>query len=408
MKHLRKLSLKHALVYMLAPLFGAALCIGTALSFSKTVRAAADDIPVLPDSHEHTNVYTGGNMSEGTYYLGDKVENASVTVTGNVTLCLNGFDIEGNEESSVITVSEGATLTLCDCQGTGHITNGYELTGGGGVCVKSDGKLIMTGGTISGNEASYSGEGGGVYVAENAEFEMSGGAISGNHGFNGGGVYVKAGGAFTMTGGDISGNEAPFGGGVEVNGTFTMSGGTISGNRVNGFYGAALEVNGTFNVYGAPTITDNKGRNGGKDIDNNVYLRDGKIINVTDELTDAQIGIYSTGEVATGFTQDNPSEYFIPDNPANDCIYVSEGTVNIGTHVWNDGTVTTQPTCTQEGEKTFMCSLCGETKTESVEVLGHNYGEWTVTKEATETEEGEERRICANDETHYETRAIPK
>ncbi len=35
-------------------------------------------------------------------------------------------------------------------------------------------------------------------------------------------------------------------------------------------------------------------------------------------------------------------------------------------HEYDNGVITKKPTCTEEGEKTFTCSLCEETKTESV------------------------------------------
>ena len=41
------------------------------------------------------------------------------------------------------------------------------------------------------------------------------------------------------------------------------------------------------------------------------------------------------------------------------------------THNWDGGTVTTQPTCTTAGTKTYHCS-CGETKIESIPALGHD------------------------------------
>ena len=41
------------------------------------------------------------------------------------------------------------------------------------------------------------------------------------------------------------------------------------------------------------------------------------------------------------------------------------------THVWNDGEITTAATCTQDGVKTFICTLCGETRTEVVGSSGH-------------------------------------
>ncbi len=42
-------------------------------------------------------------------------------------------------------------------------------------------------------------------------------------------------------------------------------------------------------------------------------------------------------------------------------------------HEWNDGEITTVATCTAEGVKTYTCSRCGETKTESVEKASHKY-----------------------------------
>ena len=68
-------------------------------------------------------------------------------------------------------------------------------TCGGGVYVGHKTNTLMTGGTITGNEAagvaSFLGKGGGVYVDSEALFQMKGGTINGNHATDqGGGVYV--------------------------------------------------------------------------------------------------------------------------------------------------------------------------------------------------------------------------
>ncbi len=47
------------------------------------------------------------------------------------------------------------------------------------------------------------------------------------------------------------------------------------------------------------------------------------------------------------------------------------GSVEPCTHAWNDGEVTTEPTCTAAGVKTYTCTKCGETKTETIAALGH-------------------------------------
>jgi hypothetical protein len=44
-------------------------------------------------------------------------------------------------------------------------------------------------------------------------------------------------------------------------------------------------------------------------------------------------------------------------------------------HDWGEGKVTKSPTCTEEGARTFLCSVCGEEKTEPIDVSPHEYTE---------------------------------
>ena len=44
-------------------------------------------------------------------------------------------------------------------------------------------------------------------------------------------------------------------------------------------------------------------------------------------------------------------------------------------HSWSDVETTKQPTCTEDGVRTYKCS-CGEKKTESIPKLGHAYNEF--------------------------------
>lgn len=74
-------------------------------------------------------------------------------------------------------------------------------------------------------------------------------------------------------------------------------------------------------------------------------------------------------------------------------------------HEYDDGVVTKEPTCTEEGEKTFTCSLCEETRTESVPKTEHTYKE-EVTKEPTFEEEGEKTFTCEVCGDQY-TESIP-
>lgn len=65
-------------------------------------------------------------------------------------------------------------------------------------------------------------------------------------------------------------------------------------------------------------------------------------------------------------------------------------------HDMDEGVVTTQPTCTTDGVKTFTCKHgCGHTTTEVIKATGHKLQE-TVIKPATCTEKGEIKVTCAN------------
>lgn len=57
-------------------------------------------------------------------------------------------------------------------------------------------------------------------------------------------------------------------------------------------------------------------------------------------------------------------------------------------HVWGEGAITTRPTCTTPGVKTYTCSVCQKTKTEEISATGHQHTEVRNVKEATCKEEG--------------------
>ncbi|MBO6263244.1 MAG: hypothetical protein J6N93_03080, partial [Clostridia bacterium] len=68
----------------------------------------------------------------------------------------------------------------------------------------------------------------------------------------------------------------------------------------------------------------------------------------------------------------------------------------------------TAASCTTGGYTTYTCSRCGDTyESDFTSLLNHKWGEWVIVKAATADENGEERRVCQNDRTHIETRAIP-
>ncbi len=66
-------------------------------------------------------------------------------------------------------------------------------------------------------------------------------------------------------------------------------------------------------------------------------------------------------------------------------------------HDYDDGVVTTEPTYTENGVKTFTCHNCGDTYTESIPALGYTYNETVVAP--TCTEDGYTMHECVEDAT---------
>ncbi len=66
---------------------------------------------------------------------------------------------------------------------------------------------------------------------------------------------------------------------------------------------------------------------------------------------------------------------------------------SVSGHKWNDGTVTTEPTCTTEGLMLYTCTECGETKNGSIPVSDHTYER--VTNPATVTADGSVVEKCS-------------
>lgn len=271
-------------------------------------------------------------IGPGNYYLTKNLTNETgdhITVSGNVTLCLNGRTLDLNGKH--IIVNNGGSLTLCDCGSGGEITGGSaeqggavlvdggSLTlhsgsitgntasggtgpgtsagnrmGGGAVCVNG-GTFTMTGGSIENNAANVTkkNDGGGGVLLNSGRFTMSGGFITGNSvtvtengDTTGGGVYVN-GGAFTMTNGVISNNSAPNGGGVTVfmgnspaSSSFTLSDGSITDNSATKIGGGIYVAGGAFSLSGAPDISGNTVGGAAS----NIYLNS-SVITLTGALT---------------------------------------------------------------------------------------------------------------------------
>ena len=212
---------------------------------------------------------------------------ATLEITKNLTLDLNGYTLRMTGNRSVLCVYNGATLTIQDSSTakSGTITGG-NAEDGGGVCVEAYATLEMTGGCITGCRAE---DGGGVYIDNNATLKMTGGCITDCHASYGGGIFsyenlymsgtakiekcTSNGGSYDAIwnkGGDIYADGGTVDGTVNNQGTIKRSEGAVdvtvfngavynqqAGTIEAGMYNETVENNGTIiggTFYGAVTI----------------------------------------------------------------------------------------------------------------------------------------------------------
>lgn len=217
------------------------------------------------------NISENMTLSNNIYYLDGCPQESSVksidissplTITGDVTLDLNGYVLKMTGTGSVIRMASGATLTLTDSKprAVHKFTVGED---GLWVLDEDNGTMLARGGIITGGTGTDTATPGGMAQ------------------YRGGGVMIETGGSLTMTGGNIAGCTAHDGGGVYLNGlngtvnqtSFTMSGGSIVGctaSRMEG--GGVLVTGGTFTMSGGSihhcTVTGAGISGGGVQINN--------------------------------------------------------------------------------------------------------------------------------------------
>lgn len=269
--------------------------------------------------------------STGKYYLTKNVTlSAEQPITGDVTLCLNGYKIE---VAPGVTVN--GTLTITDCVGSGSIVGvgkqhtGVNIQNNGGA-----GTLNLYGGTIKNfakgveNSGTFNMYGGKLTknsqgVSNTNTFNMHDGTITENSGFfNGAGVSNS--GNFTMSGGDITYNTASqsgtenngFGGGVHNRNSFVMTDGTITGNTAKNDGGGVYSGSDSTYIYGG-SITSNNAKRGddvyaasncGVHLKGNVtigsYRSNGLLTNTVHYIDGALDGSKILLSVASGTTND--------------------------------------------------------------------------------------------------------
>lgn len=206
---------------------------------------------INPDSTLNLTITGGGTINAA--------RSASRTgrviyINSSVVLTLKNITIKGGyllDADGYIDPSDGAGIRV----GGGHlivqdgctITNNTTTANGGGI-YRQDGKITIEGGSITNNKAR---SGGGIQAevfASDTEsissFVMTGGTISGNTATYAGGGIDISGTALSISGGQITSNTAEWGGGIHIGATIgspngyqeyfyaslSFSNGTITGN----------------------------------------------------------------------------------------------------------------------------------------------------------------------------------
>ena len=212
------------------------LALGAALALC--AGASATDFTgwtALMDAH------SGQALADGNYYLNNDVTiSQTITVSGTVTLDLNGHVLQYKNDStkgSVIKVESGGQLTIEDSN-TSNLSHKFNPNGKLWVLDEASGTETVTGGVITGGTGT----------------DIS--TFSGTTWYCGGGALIKNGGSLTMRGGNIIGCSAECGGGVCIDseqGQFSMSGGSIAG-CVASNSGGGVFASGTFKMSGQAVI----------------------------------------------------------------------------------------------------------------------------------------------------------
>ena len=171
---------------------------------------------------------------------------ATLQITKNLTLDLNGHVLKMTGDVSVLKVSDRATLTITDSRPQNPHTGSYGRLPAGGVITGGEG-MNMTG--------IYN-VGGAVFLENGTTLKLEGGTLTGNS--SRGSVFID-GAIFEMSGGTITGETV----GVRNNvGTFKMTGGRITGCYEQGVYMST----GWMKMSEAAYIGGNNTRNNKEDI----------------------------------------------------------------------------------------------------------------------------------------------
>ncbi len=123
---------------------------------------------IMIDGVEQAN----NRLSDGSYYLTGDIT-ATLSVNGNVSLCLNGFSVNADDSKGIKFYESGKSLTVDDCVGTGRISGDTDA-----IYVNySNTTVTINGGAIGSDSSEY-----GIYTSDfNIKVFINGGSVTGSY-----------------------------------------------------------------------------------------------------------------------------------------------------------------------------------------------------------------------------------
>lgn len=327
-------------------------------SSSPTIRdclVAGNDVPNTVDGGGiYITGATGGAQLEGTTIglplLGNSARSgAGIYVVGPTTgrLTMDGCTVQGNAGLGpgawgaglyLQNVSTITSVSASDFLGNG--TGGY----GAAICCNNS-QLVVNGGLVQGNTATY--DGGGFYiVGASSSATLTGVTVDGNGGRSGAGIFANpTAGTLAIEAGTISNNVGGgtgLGAGVYSTRPTTVASSTISGNSCQDGPGLYVTGNGSSLTMSGCLVTGNSGRNG---VGAYFGPSTGGVLSATDctftaaNATGNGGGIYITG--TTGTSTLTRTKVVANDAAMNGAgLYLTASPVNLVDCAIDDNTIT--------------------------------------------------------------------
>lgn len=298
---------------------------------------------------------TANGNNTGAAIGGGRRCSGEVTITGGDVTAIGGSyasGIGGGSGSAGKVTITGGKVTAS--------SNGYGTAIGGGNGPNGAGDVTITGGevnTVWKNGNATTGIGGSVECTKESVIRITGGIVNAMGTGNAAGIGSGTGDKLTAT--------IEIGGGAQVT---AKSAGKTRDNRTGiisegtgAAIGTAGNASGTTGVEADLDLSSSTGTV----IRDTVNHPEGHTehVWVVDSHKDA--GIDQLGETVYKCTDEN-------------CRATKTEYTPVTGHAWDAGEVTTAPTCTETGIRTYTCTGCGKTKTEIEPALGHDFGAWVT------------------------------